>query len=70
MDGQYLASFGDIQKQPPEVFYKKAVLKNFAIFSGKHLQDRCFPVNIAKFLRTLLLKNICERQLLDAESKV
>ena len=25
------------QKQPLEVFYKKAVLKNFAIFTGKHL---------------------------------
>ena len=25
------------QKQPPEVFYKKGVLKNFAIFTGKHL---------------------------------
>ena len=23
------------QKQPPEVFYKKAVIKNFAIFTGK-----------------------------------
>ena len=62
------------QKQPPEVFYKKAVFKNFAIFTGKHLcwslfliklqalwrgtlfkkrhQHRCFPINIAKFLRT------------------
>ena len=26
-----------IQKQPPEVFYKKTVLKNFAIFIGKKL---------------------------------
>ena len=26
-----------IQKQPPEVFYKKAVFKNFAILTGKHL---------------------------------
>ena len=25
------------QKQPPEVFYEKAVLRNFAIFTGKHL---------------------------------
>ena len=25
------------QKQPPEVLYKKAVLKNFPIFTGKHL---------------------------------
>ena len=27
----------------------------------KWLQHRCFPVNIAKILRTLVLKNICER---------
>ena len=25
------------QKQPPEVFYKKGVLKIFANFTGKHL---------------------------------
>ena len=29
----------------------------------KRLQHRCFPVNIAKFLRTPILKNICERLL-------
>ena len=26
-----------VQKQPPEVFFKKNVLKNFANFTGKHL---------------------------------
>ena len=54
---------------------KNAVLKNFAIFTRKHLrwslrpvtllknglQHRCFPVNIVKILRTPILKNICER---------
>ena len=30
----------------------------------KRLQHRCFPVNIAKFLRTLILKKICKQQLL------
>ena len=58
---------------------KNAVLRIFAIFTGKHLcwslflikltkktlQHRRFPVNIAKFLRTSLLKNICERLLLS-----
>ena len=29
------------------------------------LQHRCFPVNFAKFLRTPILKNICERLLLE-----
>ena len=42
---------------------KKTVLKNFAIFTEKHpcwslFQHRCFPVNIAKFLRSLILENI------------
>ena len=51
----------------------KKKLKNFAIFTGKHLclslfnkvflikkrlQHKCFPVNIVKFLRTPILKNI------------
>ena len=26
------------QKQPPEMFYKKGVLKNFTKFTGKHLR--------------------------------
>ena len=30
----------------------------------KTLQHRCFPVNIAKFLRTTVLKNICDNVLL------
>ena len=64
----------ETQKQP--VFYKKAVLKCFwniykkipvlkSLFNFiKKLQHRCFTVNIAKFLRTSILKNICERLLL------
>ena len=28
---------GNGQKQPPEVFYKKGVIRNFAKFRGKHL---------------------------------
>ena len=70
------------KKQPPEVFYKKAVLKNLLIFTGKPLFNqvaglqicnflkkrfhrRCFSVNIAKFLKKLILKKICERLLLN-----
>ena len=55
-----------IQKQAPEVFCKKGVLRNFVKFTGKHLRQslrpatllkkrlwqRGFPVNFAKFLRT------------------
>ena len=49
-------------------FMEKAVLKNFAVFTAKlqtwnfikkRLQHRCFPLNIAKFLSTPILKNIC-----------
>ena len=52
----------NLQKQSPEVFYKKCVLRNFATFTGKYLYQRvcfkalwhrCFPVNFAKFLKTL-----------------
>ena len=48
-------------------FMKKAVLKYFAIFTGKlqacnfiekRLQRSCFPLNIAKLLKTPILKNI------------
>ena len=51
----------------------KSVLKNFVIFTEKHLcwshikkrlQQKCFLENIAKFLRASLLENICERLLL------
>ena len=69
---------------------KKTVLKNFAIFTGKHLywshfliftfhvldlpacnfikkrlQHKFFPVKFAKFLRTIVLKNIGKRLLLN-----
>ena len=52
------------KKQPTELFYKKVVLKNFAIFTWKHL---CWSLlliqNILAFLRAPILKNICERLL-------
>ena len=64
------------EKETPWVeFYKKVPLKVFAIFSGKHLcmcwslillklqketPTQVSPVNIAKFLRMPILKNICE----------
>ena len=50
------------------------------MFTGKHpfrslfliklqafRQHRCFPVNITKYLRTRILKNICERLLLQLD---
>ena len=54
-----------------EVFHEIGAPKNFAKFTEKkrketikRLQHRYFPVNVAKFLRTPILKNICQRQLL------
>ena len=42
-----------------QMFFNIGVLQNFAKFTGKHLcwsiQQRCFPVNIAKFLKNSLL---------------
>ena len=75
----------NVHKQPPEVFCKKAVLKNFSTFTGKYLCSSLFLirlsafssatllkgdckrffVNIANFLKTLILKKICERLLLN-----
>ena len=37
-------------------------------FIKKRLQRSCFPMNIAKLLRTLILKNICKRMLLGLRS--
>ena len=36
----------NIQKQPPKVFYKKAVLKNLEIFTGKHLCRSFFLIKL------------------------
>ena len=44
------------QKQPFADLFKIGFLKNFAVFTGKHLcwslQHRCFPVNIVKLSRS------------------
>ena len=50
-----------MEKQPPEVFYKAPVLKDFATFTGKYICWSLFLIyNIAKFLRASILKNICK----------
>ena len=64
-----------LQEQAPKVFYKKDPLKilqfsqentcvGVRAVTKKRPQQRCFPVNIVKFLRTVILKNICKRLLL------
>ena len=45
------------------LFHKIAALQ-VCNFIKKRLQHMCFAVNIAKFLRAPILKNICERLLL------
>ena len=49
------------QKQPPEVFYKKGVLKNFAKFPGKHLCQSLFFNKAAGLPGTLLKKILWHR---------
>ena len=46
----------DNQKQPPEVFWKKSVLKNFVNFTGKHLCGSLFLINLQAFSPASLLK--------------
>ena len=41
------------QRLPPEVFYKKGVLKNFAKLTGKHLYGRLFFNKVAGLLYPL-----------------
>ena len=43
------------QKQPPEILFKKGVLRNFAKFTGKHLCQSLFFNKIAG-LRPILKK--------------
>ena len=65
--------FFEQQKQPPEVFCKKGVLRNFVKFTGKHLRQslRLQPCNFikkeafTKFLRTPFLQNNSGRLLLE-----
>ena len=56
-----------MQKQPPEGFFKKGAMRNFAEFTRKHLYRNpfwCFLVNFAKFARTPFLQNSTGRLLL------
>ena len=53
-----------VQKQPPGwCSIKKAVLKNFAIFTGKHLGWSLFLIKVKAF-STPISKSICEGVLL------
>ena len=89
MCGKFLDPF---RSRHSQMFFKVGVLKNLAIFKGKHLflsrfliklqtllkrdsnTNRCFPVNVAKFLRRpfitehlwwLLLSFVCDHVLFE-----
>ena len=51
------------------VFFSKIARLQGCNFIKKKLQHRCFRVKFEKFLRTLILKNICKRLLLTTLSK-
>ena len=48
-----------------ESLFKKAAGLKACKFIKKRLQHRCFPVTFAKFLKTTILKNICQQLILS-----
>ena len=50
-----------LQKQPPEVFYEKGVLRTFAKFTGKHLCKSLFFSPFLQAFATLLKKRLLHR---------
>ena len=44
------------KKQPPEVFNKKGVLRNFAKFTGKHLCQSLFFIKVAVVYVCIFIK--------------
>ena len=63
---RYPKKFRNIHKKTPvlESLFNKVAGQKACHFIKKWLQHRCFLVNLAKFLRTPTLKNICELLLL------
>ena len=55
------------KKQPPEVFCKKGVLRNFTKFTGKYLCQRLFFNKVAGLRPATLLKNESLNQLFSCE---
>ena len=46
-----------IKKQPPEVFFKESILRNFAKFTEKNLCQSLFYNRVADLMPATLLKN-------------
>ena len=61
-----LKNFCNIHMKAPvlDAPFNKVAGLELCNFIKKILQHRCFPANIAKFLRTPILNNICEQVLL------
>ena len=59
MKKSFLENFAILTPMLKSLFNKVTVLRA-CDFIKKRLQHRCFPVIIAKFLRTPIPKNICE----------
>ena len=55
----------EVQKIKKTAF--KNQLKSSSNFIKKRLQQRCLPLNVAKYLRILFFKNICEQLLLNGK---
>ena len=53
-----------------ESLFKKAAGLKACNFIEKRLQHKCFPVKFAKFLKTTILKNICEQLILSCAQPV
>ena len=51
-----LTFYCDLQKQPPEVFCKKSVFKNFVNFTGKSLCQKLYFNKVAGLRPATLLK--------------
>ena len=50
------------RSSPPEEFYKKGVVKNFAKFTGKHLRQSLFLNKVAGLIKKEILPQVfsCE----------
>ena len=55
------------KKSVLECLFIKVIGLQACNFNKKRLQQRCFPVNIAKFQKTCILRDICKRLLLIFE---
>ena len=50
-----LQRYYEKQKQPQKMFYKKAVLKDYTIITGKHL---CWSLFLIKFIKNFIKKRL------------